>query len=453
MESSTILPKGASLSHPFETQLILHNWDQIVQNLSIDLETTARTSRALVRKRAIQSASDLLRLVLMYSLNDWSLRSVGAWACLQEVGYLSDVAVLNRLRNASPWLKVLIGLILAQRCDDLEQQVGVQIQVRDATVVSRPGSQGTDWRIHFDFNLGHLCLTGIEITDQHGGESLARFQAQEGKIVVGDRGYCCAKELGPLLQAQVGFVIRTNWQSLPLFTASGQRFNIITWLQGLSHPQPAEQELFVNTPQGRFGLRLLAMPLSPSAAEEARRKASQRYRKKGKVISPSTWLATGFVLLVTNLTASDWAPKLVFGLYRLRWQIELLIKRLKSLLQLDQLRAQDPELVQTYLLGNLLAALLVDQLIHQVHLQAQDWWLSLERPLSVWRITDFFAHYLRQLVQGTLDLKRFWACLPALGRYFCDTPRSRPQQLAWARAFLDEFAFKSLDCKGAIIAP
>ncbi len=47
-------------------------------------------------------------------------------------------------------------------------------------------------------------------------------------------------------------------------------------------------------------------------------------------------------------------------LYRLRWQIALAFKRLKSLIHIDELRAFDPDLAQTYLLAKLLGAVLVD---------------------------------------------------------------------------------------------
>lgn len=46
----------------------------------------------------------------------------------------------------------------------------------------------------------------------------------------------------------------------------------------------------------------------------------------------------------------------------LRWQIECAFKRLKSLLDLDELRAFDSALAQTYLLAKLLGAILVDGL-------------------------------------------------------------------------------------------
>ncbi len=49
--------------------------------------------------------------------------------------------------------------------------------------------------------------------------------------------------------------------------------------------------------------------------------------------------------------------------YRLRWQIELAFKRVKSLLHLDTLRAKDPELAKAWIFANLLAAFLIDDII------------------------------------------------------------------------------------------
>jgi IS4 transposase len=46
--------------------------------------------------------------------------------------------------------------------------------------------------------------------------------------------------------------------------------------------------------------------------------------------------------------------------YRFRWQIELAFKRMKSILNLDELPAKDPALARTVLYAKLLAALLVE---------------------------------------------------------------------------------------------
>jgi IS4 transposase len=51
----------------------------------------------------------------------------------------------------------------------------------------------------------------------------------------------------------------------------------------------------------------------------------------------------------------------VWLLYRLRWQIELLFKRFKSLLGLGDLPAKQPNLARSWIFGKLILALLVEK--------------------------------------------------------------------------------------------
>ncbi len=53
------------------------------------------------------------------------------------------------------------------------------------------------------------------------------------------------------------------------------------------------------------------------------------------------------------------------ALYRLRWQIELAFKRMKSLLHMDRLPAKNADLARVWLHANLLVALLAEDTIAQ----------------------------------------------------------------------------------------
>ncbi|WP_227522520.1 transposase, partial [Klebsiella pneumoniae] len=68
-------------------------------------------------------------------------------------------------------------------------------------------------------------------------------------------------------------------------------------------------------------------------------------------------------LLLTSLPEDEYSAEQVADCYRLRWQIELAFKRLKSLLHLDALRAKEPELAKAWIFANLLAAFLIDDII------------------------------------------------------------------------------------------
>ena len=178
---------------------IVENWEEVQGKWGIDLESTARASQAIQRKREIHRAGNLLRLVLIYAINDWAMRLAAAWAALSSIGYLSDVAVLKRLRNSTVWLGKLLGMILQKRLTGLQSLPGVRMRVVDATTISGPGSPGTDWRIHLSFDLGNFRLDGVEVSEQYGGESLARFAARENEIWIADAGYAFASGMAAVL--------------------------------------------------------------------------------------------------------------------------------------------------------------------------------------------------------------------------------------------------------------
>ncbi|MBE7560164.1 hypothetical protein HS125_14980 [bacterium] len=116
-----------------------------------DLEASCEEKLALVRRRRISSAEDLLRLCLGYSLCDMSLRQLAAWSTVAGLGELSDVAILKRLRHASEWLNIWFCRCCKSGRDT--PSTGCQVRILDATTIQRPGSKGTDLRLHASFDL------------------------------------------------------------------------------------------------------------------------------------------------------------------------------------------------------------------------------------------------------------------------------------------------------------
>ena len=123
-------------------------------------------------------------------------------------------------------------------------------------------------------------------------------------------------------------------------------------------------------------------------------------------------------------------------IYRFRWQVECVFKRLKSGLHWDQLRAKDPQLAQVYLLGKLVGVLLLERLQAALWRLAPEAWTGLERPLSPGRLTHLLAETLQNRLRGEISLGQILAKWRQLLRYMCDEPRVRLQQLAHARHLL-----------------
>lgn len=343
------------------------DWPYLLSFLPADLAQSARAAGAFQRRRGVDSAATLLRLALTYAATGGALRTVAAWADAQGLAQLSDVALLKRLRAAAPWLGQLLTELLAREVPlPTATALPLQIRLQDATTVSRPGSKGTDWRIHLGFELQSLQMDAVELTDATGGETLTRVPVRPGEVWVADRGYAHRAGLAHCVAAGGHVVVRLNWQNVPLQHPEGTPFDLLAALRAL--PEATCGDFPVQTaPDAAHALapvsgRLVALRKSPAQAEASRRKLLRAARKKGKTPDPRTLEAAGYVFLFTTLPVTVLSAAAVLDLYRFRWQIELAFKRMKSLLTLDEMTAKDPALCRTFLFGKLLLYALTERL-------------------------------------------------------------------------------------------
>lgn len=335
---------------------------------SLDLAVSAYECRALRRRRGIPDAETLLRLALSYGGCGLSLRGTAAWAETASVASLSDVAVLNRLRGSAPWLAMIMGAILSARVVG-PASAGFRLRLVDATTVAAPGSAGVDWRLHVAYDAGAQQTVAVELSDSRGAESLSRFAWERGDLVLGDRGYAKADDLAGVVGAGADFVVRTGWNALKLRTRDGGPFDLFATLDRLPEHGSAEAEIGIAL--DRAGTKLLPVRLvmlrkNETDAEASRRKARRKSRRQGKTVQANTLAAAGYVLLLTSLDATHAAAANILALYRLRWQIELVFKRLKSLLDLDALPAKDPDLARSWIFAKLIVALLLEDIARDV---------------------------------------------------------------------------------------
>lgn len=344
-------------------EVVEEEWAYLVGLLPPNLDELAVATGALRRRRAVTSGEDLVRLCLGYALQDWSLRQTAAMAEMMGWQAISDVAVLKRLRGCPELLKELISTILARRLEAVARPA-LRVCLVDATTVSRPGSSGTDWRLHVSFDLHALRLHRIQLTDATGGESLSRFAAAPGEIYVGDRAYGTTPGVVGLLEAGGGLIVRTSLQQIRLTGPEGGSASLIAWLGRLGDAAAGECPVQVSSKGRSWPLRLVALRKSPEATEAAMQRARRDSARKGHAVREETLVLAGFVAVLSDCEDAV-TPLQILETYRFRWQIELAFKALKSLLFLDNLRARDPALAQTYLLAKLLGALLAEELIER----------------------------------------------------------------------------------------
>ena len=343
------------------TQITSTEWDYILSLLPGDLEETCRAKLALKRRREVWAAGDLLRLCLAYGLCDMSLRKTAAWASTIGLAELSDVAVLKRLRGCEQWLGHIVAQKLAQR--GLASNVpGLEVRVVDATTLTGPGAKGTDWRLHLGLDLASVTITGVRVTSAREGETFRRHSIEPGKVYLGDRGYASRTGLAWVVERRAHVVVRALFHSLALETRGGKPLKALTLLSTLERHELGDWPVWLRGSRKRHALRLVAIRKTPQAAQAEKDRLGRLASKRGERLSRESLRLAEYICVVTDLGPDQLPPVQVLELYRLRWQIELVFKRLKSLMGLGNLRAKDERLTRTYLLSKILGALLVEEL-------------------------------------------------------------------------------------------
>ena len=347
-------------------------WADLIARLppGLDLEQSARSSGALRRRRNVGDAGTLLRLGLAHGPGALSLRSAAAWAGLTGVAQLSDVALRRRLRGAADWLGQIAGALLSHRSPSAESPPGWQLRIVDGTSITRTGDDGTTWRIHASFDPATACFTDLQVTGADVGEGFGNFSFERGDLAVGDRGYAKPPGLQHVLQSGADFLVRVGWNSMRMVTTDGARLDLASTYARMAPGETNEIPVFVtgrNKGKGRkprrlFPARLIIFRQHEEASARAVRAAKRQHSKKrsGMALQAMTLTSARFLMVLTSLPAETVTAAAVLAVYRLRWQVELAFKRLKSGLGIDRLLARDPAMARSWLLSHLILALLIE---------------------------------------------------------------------------------------------
>jgi len=356
-----------------------YEWDFVLQSMP-ELEDSALALNALRRRRGVRSAADLLRLALVYGYCDFSLRETAAWAASVGLADVSDVALLKRFRQCPDWLGHLLSAKIAERAQWQPPACRRwRVKLFDGSGVKPPGAGSPYWRIHLGFDMQRMTIDQVVITDSKAGESLQRFNLTEGDLAVADRGFAHRAALLATAEVGAGFLVRLPWNNVPLEQRDGQPWELFTFLRSLPDTECGEAKVRFRYDGRTLDCRVLALRKTEAAAGQSREKVLRAYRTKSKQIDPRTLEAAGYTILLTNAESSELSAKAGLELYRYRWQVELAFKRLKSLIDLDQLRAKEPAMVKTYLLAKLLGVLVLEDL-QQRYLAFFPWGFPFQRP-------------------------------------------------------------------------
>lgn len=391
---------------------------ELMKDLPPETERLAREFKAFARARKIKTVAELFRIVLLFAGLDQSEREIAASLVLvnPEIDSLSDQSVHDRLKACLPWLQALLPKLIGRKPLPALPS-GVRVLAIDASDITAPGQTKVSWRTHLMMDLVNLQLICVHLTDVHTGETLINFDFREGDVALADRGYSHRKGVAHLIDSGGQPVVRYNPHHIPVEDRAGQSLNLA---QALNDCEPGETrtiEAQFTAPNGKtYPVYIHAYRLSGAAAERARRRC-RKGGKRGKYTpKQETLFLAEFVMVLTTIPPAVLSAETVLALYRCRWQVELIFKHCKSLLDMDQLRARAKSpLGQVWLHGKLIYVCLIEQ--RAINRCEPDWTgLDTERHGTWWRIWKMIKQELTPLItlSQCWDLSAWPAALSAV---------------------------------------
>jgi Transposase DDE domain len=350
------------------TGSIGNDWQQLLSYLPKEFRRLANEYRQLETQYGnakINTAEQLLRVIFVHVGASLPLRQ--SVALIEQAGgvSISHVTLHQKMRRAAPYLQALVHemSVISRESAPAGLWAGYDVVAIDATTDSTPGSTGTDMRLHTAIRVADLTVLYAEATGASGGETFKRFPLQAGQLALADRGYSNGPGIASAVKKGADVVCRLNRGALPLIDRDGRSLNVLECLRSLKSRRVGEWTVHVETTFDGMAMvipgRLIAVRLPKEEADEARQRVRKEY---GRKTSDDMLEAASYVALFTTVPSERMTPADCIALYRLRWQVELLFKRWKSICGLDELPNFIEDTVLSWVLGKILLALILDRM-------------------------------------------------------------------------------------------
>lgn len=363
------------------------DWDILLSFFPDKWKEIAVASDAIKGLRKEKDTENYLRTLLLHLACGYSMRETVVRAKLANLADISDVAFLGRLRKAKEWFRSLCVSLFEEQGIALTKEDGFKVRLFDATTVKEPGKTGSLWRIHYSVTLPTLSCDFFQLTETKGqgtGESFFQFSIKKGDYIIADRGYSTSAGIHHVASKKAYVMVRVNTQSLIIQNLNGGEFPLLENVMGI-RKAGAVRSWQVQIPGRKSDVvvgRICIIRKTEEAIKMAQAKLRRNAQKKGHSLKPETLEYAKYVIVFTTFPEESFNDIDVLEWYRIRWQVELIFKRFKSIAQLGHLPKHSDDSSKAWLYGKLFVALLTEKLIKHASSISPWGYILEEQPAS-----------------------------------------------------------------------
>ncbi|RDV10240.1 IS4 family transposase [Pontibacter diazotrophicus] len=363
-----------------------------------ELEKLARESRFVERSTSRLSGWMFLQLHLLMESNgkEFSLSDMCQEVSERHGVELTKQSLDGRFNTfAVGFMRQCYQLLLRQVLDVGQQQAAhphfSRVIVTDSTSFQLPGqlaafyrsnggsTSGASVKLHQQYELLQGSILRLEVRDGKENDTLflqGLSYEQAGKeLHILDLGYYKPRHLQALDRAGGFFISRYKTGTRLYIEDEAGKLVLLDWQQFLGRLEKGSNclpEVSLGKGKDKLKVRLVAQKV-PAEVAEQRAKKQQRKQANQSKSGKYSWQTSeakkqlmGYNIYITNTCPEQLSPLQVQLYYRLRWQIELLFKIWKSIMEIDKVGRMSIFRFECYLYSRLIAILLSAQVQHML---------------------------------------------------------------------------------------
>ena len=233
--------------------------------------------------------------------------------------------------------------------------------------------------------LVRYLITPYTDNDQSAAQKILSL-LQRGDLLIWDLGYFSLKVFRSIIGLGAFFISRLKYNVSIYSAVDGKPIDLAKALR-------KGKKLDIRVKLGRnekVPVRLVAIHLSDSIANERRRKAREKMKKDSRLNYSKEYLfLLGWGIYITNVDEETWKEKDILAIYSLRWRIEIIFKSWKSGLKFLTIPDANPIRIEAYLLTKLIIITIIHAYYYRklsMNFNPDEMQISILKMMSIFRV-------------------------------------------------------------------
>jgi len=279
----------------------------------------------------------------------------------KSVDYLKKTTEHILKERYKPQDKEIKGLLSSFENTYIEDNSSISLQedLKDEYKGSGGTASSSALKIYLNYNVTQNSIESLEIASWN--KSDAKFTGniipilKKGDLVLRDLGFFKIDKLKAIAEKEAYYISR-YFLTTNLYV-DNEKVDLLEFLKSKKEYKIIDEDVNISTQ--KLPTRLIAIRVSDEIFNQRVRALNKKYKQLRKTPQKSTIELQRYVIFITNIPKEIIAPEHIGTIYRLRWSIELVFKRWKSIFKIDRVTGIKGNRTLCFIYAKIIAILLI----------------------------------------------------------------------------------------------